>query len=419
MRKRKASTIPETPEHREARLAGQRVRQSEWRAVQREKRLEDERAWEEKNAGKPRHERVETYAERRWGTVEERIARNRLRWRLHVEDENDLSLTDMQRLGRRYAGRKVAAGAEETNVLWPKKLEGLEFEFEPEWVGLDEKGEIIWVMESDGGGGERQSAVHWPLMCHDELRAVGAGKSYGPVSKVDTPLSLCPALITEGRDVGKPCHSPAGTRTWHEGVGNCARHRGNSGRSRAEGAWMMAHGFAKELNVSPWEALLMAVRIAAGKVMFSQEMIASAVHNLELEGRVVRGETAGNGIPILLDPDTGEPLGVGKFRDLSFWVTQVDRWHERLMRCSKLAIDSGVAEQLVRNQTLEVQLMARAIEAGIQAAELTSSQELAVRNAMRKELLAIENEKNAMVNMGENAIVGSWDESPDRSPVDE
>jgi hypothetical protein len=389
MRKRKASEIPETPEHREARLARQRVRQSEWRAVKRAERAQEEC---------DRKERLARGEVVRKETVEERIARNKGRWRLLrvIEDDNDLILTDTQRLARRYVKRKieaVEAGVTEMPSCFPL-------------LGEAEDDGEIW-------GGEPGRVIRWPLMCRDELLAVGASKSYGPETWERTPLPMCPELIAEGRDAGKPCRSPAGTRTWHEGVGSCARHGGNQGRTRVEGAWMMAHGFAKEMNVTPWEALLMAVRIAAGKVMFSQEMIASAVHNLELEGRVIRGETAGNGIPILLDPDTGEPLGVGKFRDLSFWVTQVDRWHERLMRCSKLAIDSGVAEQLVRNQTLEVQLMARAVEAGIQAAGLTADQELAVRAGMRRELLAIESEKLVKVKIEENAIVGSWDENPD------
>lgn len=155
----------------------------------------------------------------------------------------------------------------------------------------------------------------------------------------------------------------------------------------------MAHAFAKELNVTPWEALLTAVRIAAGKVAFCESKLAEAQSDLELEGRVERlGEGAE---AMLIHPDTREPLGVGAFTDLSFWVEKSEYWHDKLARVAKMAIDAGVAEKLVQAQMIQVQLVTRPIEAALAVLELSHEQELEVRAAMRRELAAIESENAA------------------------
>lgn len=183
------------------------------------------------------------------------------------------------------------------------------------------------------------------------------------------------------------CRSYAGQDTWHEGVGRCLRHGGEKEFGRAEAGWLMAHKFAQQLNMSPWDALLMAVRIAAGKVAYIESVLSEAADDRELEGRVLRSEDG-----ILVDPDSGEPLGVGNYRDRSWWVQKGEYWHQRLAVTAKLAIDAGVAERMVEAQVLQVQMMMRPIEAAIAAAQLSPAQEAAARAAMRREILALETE---------------------------
>lgn len=183
------------------------------------------------------------------------------------------------------------------------------------------------------------------------------------------------------------CWRLAGEDTWHEGVGRCLHHSGEKREWVREAAWLMAHKFAQQLNVSPWDALLMAVRIAAGKVMYIESVLADAADDRELEGRVLRSEDG-----ILVDPDTNEPLGVGNFRDRSWWVRKGEYWHKQLAVTAKLAIDAGVAERMVEAQVLQVQLLTRPIEAALAAAQLSPAQEAAARSAMRRELLALETE---------------------------
>jgi hypothetical protein len=249
-----------------------------------------------------------------------------------------------------------------------------------------------------------EDGTYWPITRFEDL---GVTRAQANDPAVDVPR--CGNVDWKFND----CKAFAGRGTDHEGVGPCRKHNGGRSSVKAEVAWLVGHRFAREMDVSPWEGLLLAVRVAAGKLAYAQEKISEATSDLELEGRVTRGEAlTPGGPPALYHPDTGELLGIGAFKDLSFWVAQADRWHDRLMRVSKMAIDSGVAEQLVRNQTLEVEMLARVVEAGLREAGLTESQEHAVRSAMRRELVIIEDEKLVMA-AGPLAIVGSHDENPE------
>lgn len=205
--------------------------------------------------------------------------------------------------------------------------------------------------------------------------------------------------------IGTPCPKPAGQGTWHLGFGRCVAHGGAKLPGRALGAWLMAHKFAVELEVSPWEGLLKAVRIAAGRVAYIEWVLSQAKDDLELEDRfatrVVSADDDGSGgVPgttILLHPDTGEPLGVGEFRRLGWWVQQGELWTDRLAKYSKAAIDAGVAEQVVQAQRLQVTLMARPVNAALSALGLTAEQEQIARAAMRRELQAIEAERTGII----------------------
>lgn len=181
----------------------------------------------------------------------------------------------------------------------------------------------------------------------------------------------------------------------------------------------MAHQFARELNLTPWDALLKTVRIAAGKVAYTEWVLSQARSDLELEGRRPRELTEdrdltderGNarrervGTGIYVHPDTGEPLGAddARARDLSWWVQKNEYWVERLARYAKAAIDAGVAERLVAQVEAEASAIARPLNAALEIIEtsddlglsLEAREELQsrMRNVIRQELLALEGER--------------------------
>lgn len=106
----------------------------------------------------------------------------------------------------------------------------------------------------------------------------------------------------------------------------------------------MAHKFAEELDVSPWEALLMVIRITAGKVRYCEAVLATAQDDKELEGRV--DETQVTGVVVGGADDGAVTTG----RNLSWWVATSERERMMLAKVSKAAIDAGVAQLLIEKE---------------------------------------------------------------------
>lgn len=159
------------------------------------------------------------------------------------------------------------------------------------------------------------------------------------------------------------CERPAGQGTDHPGAGPCRQHEGR--RGRGTGAWIVAHAFARTLQVTPWEGLLWAVRIAAGRVAFCEAKLATADcdEDLEPSGRLIH------------------------------WVKQAELWHDKLLRASKLAVDAGVAERLVRQVELEAALMLRATTLTLDELGLDEEQRSRALGIMSRNLLLLEAEQ--------------------------
>lgn len=175
----------------------------------------------------------------------------------------------------------------------------------------------------------------------------------------DTPQCGVELLLDDARC----CQRNAGSGTGHPGVGPCSWH--DRWFAAGTGAWIVAHGFARELNVTPWEGLLTAVRIAAGRVAFIEHKLGTAVGDEELE---VNGR-------------------------LWHWVRQAELWHDKLAKISKLAIDAGVAERLVRQLELEAQLMLRATSLTFDELGLDPDTRQRALGIMSRNLLALEAEE--------------------------
>lgn len=173
----------------------------------------------------------------------------------------------------------------------------------------------------------------WQQVAYDEVANHWATEG-GPNKK-------CGVIVQRGVWAGKPCTQRAGQGTAYVGIGgHCVAHGGAKKQGRAVGAWHMAHKFAEELDVSPWEALLMVIRITAGRVRYCEAVLSSAVDDRELEGRVSEREPTGV-------TENGE-LTTG--RDLRWWVDTSERERDRLARVSKAAIDAGVAQLLIEKE---------------------------------------------------------------------
>jgi len=166
---------------------------------------------------------------------------------------------------------------------------------------------------------------------------------------------------------GRVCYVPAGTGTAHVGVGACFRH--DSQVERAAGAWAVAHRIAQVLDISPWDALLLAVKRAAAWAAFYDSKLAEVTDDDELR------------------PD-------GTAAD---WVKAAERVNDKLARWSKMAVDAGVAQLLVQQARTDGEQIVRVLNAAIAEADLTEAQEDRMRDALARALRTLGEEERGMI----------------------
>ena len=145
----------------------------------------------------------------------------------------------------------------------------------------------------------------------------------------------------------------------------------------------MAHKFAQELDISPWEALLKVVRITAGKVAYCEEVLSRATSDEELEGRIPV-----EGLPTGVDEDGNVYTG----KNLGWWVWRSEQERKLLARVSKMAVDAGVAQLLISQEVQQGQEMAAVLVRTLTALEeagLSAEMLDVARNTMRSEILAL------------------------------
>lgn len=158
-------------------------------------------------------------------------------------------------------------------------------------------------------------------------------------------------------------------------TGECAAEGGTFRRRQAREAWRVGHAIARALNVTPWEALLGEVRRTAGAVAWLDRKVAEAPSDESL----LRNDA---------DPETGEPGYAG-------WVKLRLTERQHLARVSKLAVDAGVARELVAQFTLQGEVVARMLTNMVQGLAsrglgLSAEQESLLDDLLGRELLALE-----------------------------
>lgn len=122
---------------------------------------------------------------------------------------------------------------------------------------------------------------------------------------------------------------------------------------------------ARELQVSPWDALLLGVRLAAGRVAWVDEELRRATREAEAD-------------------DGGGSSAVRS------WLKESRLERTLLARTAKAAIDAGVAERLVRQVELEGQLVAEVLGRTLDALDLSAEQRQTAFAVAHRELLALE-----------------------------
>jgi nucleotide-binding universal stress UspA family protein len=121
---------------------------------------------------------------------------------------------------------------------------------------------------------------------------------------------------------------------------------------------------ARELDVSPWDALLLAVRRAAGRVAWVDEQLTAATHAAD-------GDLDGS-------------------RPVARWLNESRRERALLARTAKAAVDAGVAERLVRQVELEGRVVAEVLARVLDRLELDPDTRVRAFGLAQDELLVLD-----------------------------
>lgn len=139
---------------------------------------------------------------------------------------------------------------------------------------------------------------------------------------------------------------------------------------------------AAELNVTPWEAILKSVRLAAGRAAWVDEQLARAVRE-STTGAQDGGE-----------PDTGS---------VHVWLAESRKERTLLARFAKAAVDAGVAERQVRNAELEGQIVAEVVGRVIDRLQLSPELRVAAFQEAHMALASLESPDGEAT-----TIEGTW-----------
>jgi hypothetical protein len=125
----------------------------------------------------------------------------------------------------------------------------------------------------------------------------------------------------------------------------------------------VAFDVARELDISPWDALLLAVRRAAGRATWVDEQLSQAVKAND---------------------------GDMNAREVGRWLSESRKERSLLARTAKAAIDAGVAERLVRQVELEGKVISEVIGRVIERLDLGADQRVEAFAIAQNELLVLD-----------------------------
>lgn len=120
---------------------------------------------------------------------------------------------------------------------------------------------------------------------------------------------------------------------------------------------------ARELDISPWDALLKSVRVAAGRAAWVDVQLKEAVQRSD-----------GN-------PSSPEVKG---------WLKESRDERMMMARVAKAALDAGVAERVVRQVELEGEIVAEVIGRVLDKLGLPAEQRVLAFDEAHRQLLALE-----------------------------
>jgi len=178
------------------------------------------------------------------------------------------------------------------------------------------------------------------------------------------------------------CLNKAGMGTTHPGVGNCKFHGGNTpsgnksaarmyGRSLIDGQRQKFGGDLTQVNVSPEEALLEEVRRSVAMVRWLEERIGTWQYEASHDPDAKIPHPKLGGLPRLIDETS---RGASSFTDEREWLMLYREERAHAAKVSKMAIDAGLQERMVKIAEDQGVVLATAIRQVLDALALSPEQ---------------------------------------------
>lgn len=142
--------------------------------------------------------------------------------------------------------------------------------------------------------------------------------------------------------------------------------------------WMETFDIAKLDNISPWDALLLAVNRRAARVRWVDAILQEM---LEQHRRTCEA--------ILADDPTAAVYPDLPPAEVRVWMAESRNEERLLTRAAKMAVDAGVADAQIRRIEMEGRLTTDALIAGLDALELTPDQRLKALSTMHRTLMQL------------------------------
>lgn len=153
---------------------------------------------------------------------------------------------------------------------------------------------------------------------------------------------------------------------------------------------MVAHRISVVQDISPWDALLLAVKRAAAWAAFYDSKLGEVENDDDLA-----------------------PHGAAYH-----WVEAAERANEKLARWSKMAVDAGVQAIMVQQAQTDGAFIAQVLNAAITAVSLEEDLEARLRTALRQALLAVGSSNSTVGSADSGAHDGEASEVVDGDIVD-
>ena len=172
---------------------------------------------------------------------------------------------------------------------------------------------------------------------------------------------------------GATCKHEAGWGTQHVGVGRCKLHGGSTPYGQVNGVLELARReqvvMGAPIRISPQDAILECIAIAAGEVRYCSDMVAE-LSAAEAVGPVTTSmlRVAVDGAEDQADEDASAPelVTAAETRygppQLHIWILARDRALDRLMLYTTAALKLHIEERLVRIAEGQAALLAQAVK---------------------------------------------------------